>query len=315
MIYRTIFQSDLVSEYLDLIYQRYILTQPGILANYYSFDPDESVFDENTLSSYGQPGGELSGIKYKVYHNLLLLYGTRVTRQESDSQEKGVNEYETTFQVFLPSVYNIEPYKYDKVGFRPNPKQDIMIYEVSGIEESTLAVNPNYFGWFLTLKPSFLKEDKIQVTKHYAFDTTTNSIVDIDRYNRRLMLFIIADKANQCLRKFYNPVINGWIDSFNTYDSKFGSIIAYSRPIIQQYFKDLTLLYFSRIDKDFMSTWNQFLETHNPEVLNLQSQTPFNPDLIDNDDFETIVNQDYSILDSFILLYRLKNWLEVEYNG
>ena len=102
MIYRTLFQSNLVSEYLDLVYKRYILTQPGILANYYNFNPDFSEYDEKNQVTFGTPGGDLSGIRYTLIHNMMLPFGTRVSRQETDSQEKGINAYDTTLQFFLP---------------------------------------------------------------------------------------------------------------------------------------------------------------------------------------------------------------------
>jgi len=189
-----------------------------------------------------------------------------------------------------------------------------MVFEVSGIEEATLAVNPNNFGWFLTLKPTYLREDKINVSKELAFDLTTNSIVDIETYNRRLILFLLADKANRVLRKHYNPTINGWIDEHNTYNSSFGSIIAYSRPIIQKYFVDITLLYFSTIDSNFMTKWNTFLSTKNPEDLGLSNQTQFNPELIEIEDYTSLTEDNFSVLDSFIVLFRMKHWLEDEYN-
>jgi len=315
MIYRTIYGSNLISEYLDLVYNRYILTQPGVLTNYYNFDSDNSIYDETNQVTYGVPGGELSGIKYILIHNLYLPFGMRTQKQEIDNQEKGVNAYDTSFQIFLPSVYHIRPFRYDLVAFRPDPQGDTQVFQVAGIEESTLSNNPKNFGWYLNLKPTYLKEDQIHISKEKAFDITTNTIQDIDTYNRRLKLFILADKLNKKLRLHYNEIVNSFIDEMNQIYKGFENLIIDVRPYIQKYFVDQSWLYFSKRDPNFDKKWQTFLITKNPEVLGLDKGTPFDPTNIETKTPpEPEVVDTSSLLDTFILVYKLKKWLEGEYD-
>jgi hypothetical protein len=316
MIYRTIYGSNRISEYLDLVYNRYILTQPGILTNYYNFDPENSIYDENSNVTYGTPGGELSGIRYVLIHNLFLPFGMRTQKQETDSQEKGVNAYDTTFQIFLPSVYDIRPFRYDLIAFRPDPQGDTQVFQVAGIEEATISNNPRNFGWYLSLKPTYLTEDQIHISQEKAFDFTTNSVQDINTFNKRLILFMLSNQLNRKLRNHYNEILNTFIDEMGQIYKGFQNLIIDVRPLIHKYFIDQNWLYFSNRDTEFDSKWSQFLESKNPEVLGLNANTPFNEEFLE---LETSPNQidsnTMSLLDAFILTYKLKYWLEGEYNG
>ena len=314
MYFRTLFESNLVDEYLRLVYQTYILTQPGILANYYNFDPDNSEIDTKELSSYGTPGGELSGLRFKLIHNLYLPFANRVTKQQSDTQEKGINAYDTSFQIFLPTVYGIMPYRDDKIAFRPNPQGDIQVFEIAGIEEATVSNNPNHFGYYLTLKPIYLKEDEIKISQELAFDQTTFKVVDINTYNKRLLLFMIAKVVNDIHRKHYNHILNTFLDKYQQKYIGFENLIAYTRPLVSQYFKDITWMYFTNVDSSFMDKWNQFLENKDVSILGLDPQiTQVDLSLIDNDDYTTIDTNNLSLLDSFIITYKLNQWIKEAY--
>jgi len=257
MIYKTVFEANLIQEYLNLVFNRYILTQPGILCTYYSFDPDNSVYDAEHLATYDTPGNkvnDLSGITYKAIHNLMLPFGTRTQRQEYDSQQKGYNSYDTLHQIFLPSVYKIRPFKYDLIYYEPVPN-DGMLFTITNIEDATLTVKTSMSGWYLSLRPSNLRLDELQISDILAFDTFTNSIIDFKLYNKRLYYAILLDKINKLLLKYFNPRLSCFVYESHILDKKFTTITTVIRESLQKYFNQINWLYTTYKDKDFWDRW------------------------------------------------------------
>jgi len=313
MIYKTLLGTSYIDEYLKLVYDTYILTQPSILATYYNFDEKNSVYDQSNLSTYSTPGdSNLSGIAYTKIHNLPLLFGIRTSRQEVDSQQKAVNEYDTTFQIFLPTIYNIMPFRYDLIAFRPSPKGDTLVFTVSTIEESTVSNNPIYFGYYLTLKPTYLKESDIKVSEEKAFDPILNKIVDIDTSNKHTIELALLDKISKKLYNCYNSCIFAYVDEIGQrYTKDFESIITNFLQKYMNVFKQLVIPYSSYINVDWLNNqWKSFLNTGDPTMLGLSKDTVINESILQWDSPQLV--DSVSLLDSFILLHKIKHWFDME---
>jgi hypothetical protein len=62
-----------------------------------------------------------------------------------------------------------------------------------------------------------------------------------------------------------------------------------------------------------MINWSRFLSTKDPTYIGLKSSTPFHEEFIDLSEPPESLDS-ISLLDSFILLYKLKIWMEAEFH-
>ena len=319
MIYRTVFQANLIDEYLDLVYNRYILTQPGILVDYYNIDVTNSVYDETLKSTYNRPGNiDLTGIKFKCFKHLLLQFGTKTQRQDSDSQNFGYNNYDTRFQIFLPALYKIEPNPNDFVVFKPNPKDEEKVFLVEGIERSTIGTQFNHVGYMLTLKPYYITRDKLDtnITETLVFDTFSMKMETPSTYDLHLTGFIIFDTLLKELRNRFNISLLQYVDNFGNTYQEFKSILYLIRQRFGSFYRDLNIPYSSYYNQEFMNKFQEFLQSYDISKLNLQNITISN-DIKNLNSLTDILNyiqtndvSQLNTLEIFVLLYKTYSLLK-----
>lgn len=311
-IYKTLFENQLINEYLNLIYKRYILTQPGLTAIYYNVNPDESVWDNDLKATYNRPGSvNLTGMKFDKYMNIMLIFGTRTQRSVNDSQNYGINSYETQFQIFLPSVFNINPNPNDYIVFSPNPEGEQKSYVVIGIESATIGQQPNHTGWYLTVKPYYIEEDTIEsnVVTTKVFNPILFTYQDVDTYNSYMKAVISLTNLINLLNNKFSQSLVTYVDQYGNIYKQFDSLIAWIRQQLPDYIQQNVLLpYSSTYDQSFIDTFESFLTDYDAAKLNLKDVTV--RDSIKSastveDIFTLSQDQSLNTLEIFVLLYKL----------
>lgn len=124
---------DYIEEYKKLVYEQYAKEHIVIECTYYHLDKDESVYDQNYMSTY-RSDGKLTGLKYSKIHHLAVLFGQNATPHPLNSSEQGLNFMDQRTSIVIDTVCGLNPHPGDRVIFKIS--NDYSTWVVSNVSKS-----------------------------------------------------------------------------------------------------------------------------------------------------------------------------------
>lgn len=177
---------DYVEEYKKLTYEQYAKEHIVIDCTYYHLDKDESVYDQNYMSSY-RPDGKLTGLKYSKIHNLAVLFSQNATPHALNSSEQGLNFMDQQTSIVIDTVCGLKPHPGDRVIFKIS--NDYSTWVVSNVTKSG-TFDITYYQCQLKQEMfNYNFETENVLTQEYQYDEFTKkiySVFDAENYERNI---------------------------------------------------------------------------------------------------------------------------------
>lgn len=211
-----------IEDYFYSVYEYYIRNYPSFPISYYSFDFENSIYDEKYLlgGSYEKLGvGELSGIKWKKIL-AVPVFGTQQVSPTQDSGENGgMNSQDSMMtSILIPQVYGIKPVESDFIdlnfGFKTsNNDYNKALYVVTNVN---LAHHGDYLNlYYLSLQVApLLKPDlENQISSYWSFYEPTKEILRLSNVNLLNKITTRGEGVCENLKNIFDKKINFYLES------------------------------------------------------------------------------------------------------
>jgi len=200
----TEYPSKYFEEYLKLIYKYRNVNRPAILVKYYNLDIENSIFYENTDSTYTPYSA--TGLVYNLYEYTPVLYFGGVQNAETFEQD--------TIGKSLPAMTSATVYTIDKPNINDliqlyPPYNEDEIFRVSGVRLQTGIVNSPLESklkiFELDLEYATIDDiSNLNIIDTFVYDISLQENLPVDEFQQRIASINQVLDLSESINQYYD---------------------------------------------------------------------------------------------------------------